>query len=67
MRRPRRVASGVAPGGGAEWDPLGPPPVLAGMAMALSSVSVVVNSLRLKRFRPSTPGKREAQARGSVG
>ncbi|HYB71217.1 MAG TPA: HAD-IC family P-type ATPase, partial [Candidatus Bathyarchaeia archaeon] len=28
-------------------------PILAGMAMALSSVSVVVNSLRLGRFRPS--------------
>jgi P-type Cu+ transporter len=27
-------------------------PVLAGAAMALSSVSVVLNSLRLKRFRP---------------
>lgn len=29
-------------------------PMLAGAAMALSSVSVVANSLRLKRFRPST-------------
>jgi len=28
-------------------------PILAGMAMALSSVSVVVNCLRLGRFRPS--------------
>jgi Cu+-exporting ATPase len=28
-------------------------PILAGLAMALSSVSVVVNSLRLGRFRPS--------------
>jgi Cu+-exporting ATPase len=28
-------------------------PILAGLAMALSSVSVVSNSLRLKRFRPS--------------
>jgi Cu+-exporting ATPase len=28
-------------------------PILAGLAMALSSVSVVANSLRLGRFRPS--------------
>jgi Cu+-exporting ATPase len=28
-------------------------PILAGLAMALSSVSVVANSLRLKRFRPA--------------
>jgi Cu+-exporting ATPase len=28
-------------------------PILAGLAMALSSVSVVVNSQRLGRFRPS--------------
>jgi Cu+-exporting ATPase len=31
-------------------------PILAGLAMALSSVSVVANSLRLKRFR-STPAE----------
>ena len=30
-------------------------PILAGLAMALSSVSVVANSLRLKRFRPVLP------------
>ena len=29
-------------------------PVLAGLAMALSSVSVVANSLRLKRFKTRT-------------
>jgi Cu+-exporting ATPase len=32
-------------------------PVLAGAAMALSSVSVVSNALLLKRWRPSTGGK----------
>ncbi len=32
-------------------------PVIAGAAMALSSVSVVSNSLLLKRWRPQQPGK----------
>jgi Cu+-exporting ATPase len=32
-------------------------PILAGAAMAFSSVSVVANSLRLKRWQPSTIGK----------
>jgi Cu+-exporting ATPase len=42
-------------------------PVLAGMAMALSSVSVVANSLRLKRFRASTLAEPDGRARGSAG
>jgi Cu+-exporting ATPase len=35
-------------------------PILAGLAMALSSVSVVANSLRLGRFRPSTRNEERA-------
>ena len=31
-------------------------PVLASLAMSLSSVSVLLSSLRLRRFRPSGPG-----------
>jgi Cu+-exporting ATPase len=42
-------------------------PVLAGMAMALSSVSVVANSLRLKRFRASALAERDPRARGTAG
>jgi Cu+-exporting ATPase len=35
-------------------------PVVAGAAMALSSVSVVTNALLLKRWRPPTPAVPEA-------
>ena len=41
-------------------------PVLAGLAMALSSVSVVANSLRLKRFRASALAERDERARGNA-
>jgi Cu+-exporting ATPase len=33
-------------------------PIVAGTAMALSSVSVVTNALLLRRFKPSTPGEK---------
>ena len=40
------------------WDGLLLDPVLASAAMAMSSVSVVTNALRLRRFRPGTAGTR---------
>ena len=40
------------------WDGLLLDPVLASAAMAMSSVSVVTNALRLRRFRPETAGPR---------
>jgi len=39
-------------------------PVLAGAAMALSSVSVVTSSLLLRRWRPATPRGRSNQSEG---
>jgi Cu+-exporting ATPase len=43
-------------------------PVVAGAAMALSSVSVVVNALRLRRFdrRPMPPRRRRPAGRGEL-
>jgi Cu+-exporting ATPase len=38
------------------WDGLLLDPVLASAAMAMSSVSVVTNALRLRRFRPESAG-----------
>jgi Cu+-exporting ATPase len=40
------------------WDGLLLDPVLASAAMAMSSVSVVTNALRLRRFRPETDAVR---------
>jgi Cu+-exporting ATPase len=40
------------------WDGLLLDPVLASAAMAMSSVSVVTNALRLRRFRPESAGTR---------
>lgn len=37
------------------------PPVVAGSAMALSSLSVVMSSLRLRKWRPPTVGKMDDQ------
>lgn len=41
-------------------------PMFAGLAMALSSVSVVSNALRLKRFRPPLAAHASREARGGL-
>ncbi|HEX2137824.1 MAG TPA: heavy metal translocating P-type ATPase [Microvirga sp.] len=41
-------------------------PMAAGLAMALSSVSVVSNALRLRAFRPPLPGAAEPEKEGNL-
>ena len=47
----------VAAGALAKWPGVSMSPAFAGLAMALSSVSVVSNALRLKRFRPANSSR----------
>ncbi|MCV9934834.1 hypothetical protein OIU35_00515 [Boseaceae bacterium BT-24-1] len=53
-----RTVSGV--------DKVSVPPIFAALAMALSSVSVLTNALRLRRFSPPTAADAAASAQARI-